>query len=229
MATLHLSPLTVLAVFSDMAYGSQAYLQELAEELKKQGVIDEQSKIHHASDLLSAVAEASHTTSQAFNTPPLSVEGLKQTLDETRAALKNIRPDQVLSEADIRHLWHQMRELARRENVDLLRLSGAITIESLGTLGSMSRGALSTVRVTNALMQRHIVDHYVHAMARIREEGIYRSLVATSEPYMHAVWENFASHKSTITEGLLSGKLAGSAWQAARRWLGKEASEVDPQ
>ena len=36
MATLHLSPMTVLAILSDLAYGSQAYLEELAVELKKE-------------------------------------------------------------------------------------------------------------------------------------------------------------------------------------------------
>jgi hypothetical protein len=227
LATLHLSPLTVLAVFSDVAYGSQTYLTELAEELKKQGIIDEQSKVHHASDLLSAVAAATQSTSQALNLPPLSVEGLKQTIEETRAAVKSIRPDQMLSEADIRGLWQQMRDLAKRENVDLLRLSGAVTIESLGTLGTISRGALSSVRVSGALVKRHIVDHYVQALGKIRDEGLYRSLADRSEPYLRAVWENFASQKTTITEDLLSGKLVGNSWRAVRRWLGKEPGPTE--
>ena len=150
LATLHLSPLTILAVFSDVAYGSQAYLEELAAELKRQGVIDENSKVHHAGDLLAAVAEASRTTAKAFDTPPLSVEGLKQTIDEARSAASGIRPADLLPEADIRRIWEQMRELAQREDVNLLTLSGAVTIQSLSTLGTLTRGALSTVRVTGA-------------------------------------------------------------------------------
>ena len=227
LATLHLSPLTILAVFSDVAYGSQAYLEELAVELKRQGVIDENSTVHHAGDLLAAVAEASRTTAKAFNTPPLSVEGLKQTIDEARAAAGGIRPADLLPEAEIRRMWGQMRELAERENVSLLTLSGAVTMQSLSSLGTLSRGALSTVRVTHALVDRHIVRHYADAIGRIRAAGLYGTLAETCEPYLTAVWENFSAAKSTITEDLLSGKLTGNAWSAARRWLGAGPREID--
>ena len=70
MATMHLSPLMFLAIFSDVAYGSQAYLQEVAEELKKEGIIDEKSTIHRVDDLLEAVAGMSETAATAFDTPP---------------------------------------------------------------------------------------------------------------------------------------------------------------
>ncbi len=211
LATLHLSPLTILAVFSDVAYGSQVYLEELAAELKRQGVIDENSRVHHASDLLAAVAEASRTTATAFNTPPLSVEGLKQTIDEARSAASGIRPAELLPEADIRRMWDQMRELAQREDVNLLTLSGAVTMQTLSTLGTLSRGALSGVRVTRALVDQHIVNHYSEALTRIRTAGLYSTLSQTCEPYLTAVWKNFSPTKSTITEELLSGKLTGSA------------------
>ena len=220
LATLHISPLTVLAVFSDMAYGSQVYLQELATELKRQGVIDEDSRVEHASDLLAAVATATRTTAKAFDTPPLSVEGLKQTIDEARAAASGIRPADLLPEADIRQLWEQMRELARRENVDLLALSGAVTIQSLSTLGTLSQGALSGVRVTGALVDKHIVRHYTEAVRRIQTAGLYSTLAQTCEPYLQAVWQNFSPSRATVTEDLLSGKLAGNLWNSARRWLG---------
>jgi len=62
LATLHISPLTLLAIVSDLAYGSKVYLEELAVELKRDGVIDESSTIHSASDLLSAVAERCNLT-----------------------------------------------------------------------------------------------------------------------------------------------------------------------
>ena len=87
LATLHLSPMLVLAVVSDVAYGSKAYLNELAEELEKRNVIDDAGAIQKADDLLEAVADASGRTATAFDTPPLSVEGLKETIRETRESL----------------------------------------------------------------------------------------------------------------------------------------------
>ena len=45
---------------------------------------------------------------------------------------------------------------------------------------------------------------------------------------MHVV-QNFSSHRPTITADVLSGKLAGSAWSAVRRWLGRGNGNESPQ
>ena len=82
LATLHLSPMLVLAVVSDVAYGSKAYLNELAEELEKRQVIDDAATIQKADDLLAAVADVSRRTATAFDTPPLSIDGTER--DDSR-------------------------------------------------------------------------------------------------------------------------------------------------
>ena len=65
-------------------------------------------------------------------------------------------------------------------------------------------------------------------MNRIRAAGLYGTLAETCEPYLTAVWENYSPTRSTITENLLSGKLAGSAWIAARRWLARGPTRRRP-
>jgi hypothetical protein len=223
LATLHLSPLTLLAIVSDLAYGSKVYLEELATELKRDGVIDENSTINSAGDLLAAVAETSSKTAAVFNTPPISVDGLRQTIEETRDSLNTINPRQILPEAEIRRLWTEMKQIADHEHIDLLQVSGAVTMQALSKAGTVSQGALSGVRVAGRLLDRHVVAHYSEAVARIRSVGVYRSLSETSGPYLAAVWENFSPKSSTVTEDLLSGKLVGAAWSTVRRWCGKPA------
>jgi hypothetical protein len=225
LATLHVSPLLLLAVVSDIAYGSQSYLQELSEELQRQDLIAPGSKIDHAGDLLSAVADATRTTSQAFDTPPLSLDGLRETIDQTRQAVLAIDPTKVLSPEEIRTLWEEMRAVATRENVDLLAVSGAVTLGALGKIGTVGRGALSGVRVAGQLFDRHVLDHYSQSLGTIRSAGLFPTLAETSQPYIDAVWQNFSSHKPTITAEVFSGRLAGKAWSAVGRWLGRESSE----
>ncbi len=220
LATLHLSPLVILAAVSDVAHGSQAYLKELSEELKNQGVIDRQSHIDHINDLLGAVSHATAKTGQAFDTPPLSIEALKQTIAETRAAIAG-GGQAVPSEAEVEKLWEQMREISDREGVDLLAVGGAATMQSLGKLDLLSRGALSTAKVAGNLIDRHVLDHYAHALAEIQQKGFYKSVAESSGPYIGAVWDNFHSSRSTITEDLLSGKLLGSGWRTVRGWLSR--------
>jgi hypothetical protein len=219
-ATLHLSPILLLAVVSDVAYGSQTYLKELSEDLKRQGVIDPNSTIDHVDDLLEAVAHTAGTTSLAFNTPPLSVDGLKETIQQTRAAIGSIDPAQVLPQAEVKRLWDEIHQIAAGQGVHPLTMSAAMTLYSLDKIGSLGRGALSTVKAAGTFLDRHVIDHYRTALADIRERGIYASLARTSKPYIRAVWENFSTDKSTITEDVLSGKLIGQAWGAVRRWLG---------
>ena len=226
LATIHLSPLMLLAIVSDVAYGSQAYLQELGQELKNQGVIDQDSTIDHVDDLLEAVAGAAKTTATAFDTPPLSVEGLKQTIDDTREAVKTIDPVKVIPQAEVKRMWEEIHETATREGVNPLAISSAMTLYSLGKIGMVGRGALSTVKAAGRLFDRHVIDHYADALNDVREKGIYASLAATSEPYIEAVWQNFSTSKTTITEDVLSGRLIGKAWNAARRWLGGSAEQA---
>jgi hypothetical protein len=222
LATLHISPLMLLAAVSDLAYGSQVYLKELADELKAQGVIDEGTTIHHVNDLLNAVSDASAATGNVFNTPPLSADALRQTIDETVAAIRASDSQQVPEQAEVDRMWEEMREISRKEGVSMLAVSGAATMHSLGKFATLGRGALSTVKVAGSLFERHVLEHYSHALHDIRQRGLYQSLAETCQLYIAAVWENFQTDRSTITEDMLSGKLLGNTWRAVRRWLGKE-------
>jgi hypothetical protein len=226
LATFHLSPLMLLAVVSDVAYGSQAYLQELAEELKEQGVIDENSTIDKVDDLLAAVAKTAETTATAFDTPPLSVDGLKQTIDETRAAVAAVDPTSVIPQAEVQRMWTEIHETAVSEGVNPFAISSAMTLYSLDKVATVGRGALSTVKAAGTLFDRHVIDHYSTALVDIREKGLYASLQESAGPYIDAVWTNFSSDKDTITEDMLSGRLICKAWGKVCGWVSKKK---DPQ
>ncbi len=233
LATLHLSPMLLLAIVSDVAYGSTKYLHELTDQLKEQGVIAENSTIDHAGDLLGAISEASGVAASAFDTPPLSVDGIRATIADTTAAIGRIDPTQVIPEAEISRIWTEMNDLAQREDVGLLQLSGAMSLYSLHRMGTIAQGALSTVTVAGSLLDEHVLGHYRDALGDIKQRGIYASLVETSEPYIDAVWYNFSSDRQTITEDLVSGKLVGRVYRGVRRWLGcgdpPEETDVKPR
>ncbi len=212
LLTFHVSPLTVLAVLSDVAYGSNAFLRELAAELKQQGLIDETSTIHHVDDLLDAVAKTSGNTASAFDTPPLSVDGLRATIEEARSSVTRLDPTKLIPQAEIGRMWHEMTEIARREHVGLLAISGAMTMHAFGKVTGLGRGVLSTVTVAGNLFERHILGHYSAALCDLQEKGFYRTLAEVAGPYTQAVWNNFASTRGTVTEDVASGRFFGRAW-----------------
>lgn len=230
MATLHLSPLAVLAIVSDVAYGSQEYLKELAAELKKEGVIAEHSTIDSTADLLAAIGNTAGKSADAFDTPPISVEGLRETIQQTRDAVAGVDPARVVPMAEIDRTWQEMRSMAEREGVSLFGLSSAVTLFTLNRVQTAARGALSTIRVSGNLFDRHIVEHYRSGLSEIREQGIWQSLSNNSRPYVDAVWTNFRADQATITEDLVSGKLISSAWNGVLGWFSGTSREspADP-
>ncbi|WP_164103767.1 hypothetical protein [Candidatus Laterigemmans baculatus] len=219
MSTLHLSPVTVLAIFSDLAYGSGHLLKELTVELKKQGIIDQESTVDHVSDFVTALSEASGQTVQSLDCPPINVAGLQQTIEQTRQALGRIDPAQLLPQSEINRLWAEMEATANEAEVGLLDVSATMTMFAMNRLSLATRGALSSVTVAGNLFDQHVLQHYIDGLAAIHAEGLYATLRTASSPYVEAVWRNYEAERETWTEELLSGRLAGRTWTTVWNWL----------
>ena len=220
---LHVSPMTVLAIVSDIAYGSQTYLKEVADELKQQGVIDENSTIDHASDLLAAVNESSSKAADAMLAPPLSITGLAKTIEEVTVAA-NHDVTNVIPRGEVDRLWREMHELANREGRDVFEISSAMTMFAMNKVGTLGKGALSTITVAGNMFDRHILEHYSRALVEINHKGFYTVLAESSGPYVAAMWQNFSSEKETLTEDVLSGRLFGRTIKAVGGWLNRETA-----
>lgn len=234
LATLHMSPMLLLAVVGDVAFGSRAYLKELAEDLETRGVIEDAAAIGQADDLLDAVAATSHKTAQALDTPPMSVEGLRETIRETRESIAEIDPSKVLPRAELDRLWEGIRASARRQGMSPLDVAGLMALGSLSRgagpsrspaegsierLGKLGTGTLSTVRVAGRMFDRHVLDHYRSVLADIDRNGFYPTLASVSRPYVDALWRNFATDRPTLTEGFLRSGGPSRTWNRVRRWV----------
>jgi len=225
LATLHVSPMWFMAIVSDVAYGSKAYVLELAKELEAQGLIDDTSTIHHIDDVLEAVQDASGETASLFDTPPLSVDQLKDSVEKTRRAIGSADYSRVLPQSELTQYWDEMRAISEKENVSLLGVSGALTMHTLGKVSTVSHGAITSVQVVGGLFSRHVVGHYVESLKALSERGIYETLNDVSEPYVNAVWSNFARDKSTWTEEIVSGRAVTKAYDAVADWMGGGAKD----
>jgi len=219
LATLHVSPVWFMAIFSDVAYGSKTYVRELAQALEQQGLISDSSTIHHVDDILEAVQDASGQAANLFDTPPLSVDQLRDTLNKTRSALASADYKRILPEAELNEFWNDMRSVAEQENQSLLGVSGAITMQMLDRVSTVSRGALTGVQVVGGLFSRHVVGHYTGSLRDLREKGFYQTLQEVSGPYSQAIWLNFQPENSTLTEELVTGRAIGKAVRSFRSWL----------
>ena len=220
MATLHVSPMTILAVMSDVAYGSNVYLKQLGEELKREGVIDPESTIDQAADLLEAIGSASGKAADRFDRPPLSLEGLQETIEEAQESVGTLDPTKIIPQAETSRMWNEMQQMADAQDVDILDVSSAMTMYTLNQVATVSKGALTTIRVTGKLLDEHLFDHYWQGLQRINDEGIWQIFATSSQPYIEAVWMNFSADKETITEDIVSGRFLSRTWIGFADWLG---------
>ena len=218
-ATLHLSPMTVLAVFNDVAYGSTVYLNKLTEELKREGVIDDTSTIHHASDLIEAMRSSSARAGGALEAPPISVDAMQQTIAEISQEITKVNPRSLLPQAEIERMWKEMEAAATEADASLWDVSATMTMFAMNRVTLTTRGALSSVRVAGNLLDEHLVQHYFSALIEIQEQGLYETLSTASSPYVEAVWQNFETERETWTVEILTGRLFGKAWTQAREWF----------
>jgi hypothetical protein len=160
--------------------------------------------------------------------PPLSVDGLRQTIEQTTAAVRKIDPTQLIPQHEIETMWKDMQAAATRENVSVFDIGSTMTLYSLNQLGSISLGALSSVKVAGNLLDRHILDHYRQSLNEIRDRGFYQTLAESSKPYTSAVWENFHADRTTWTEDLLDGTMFGKAWTGLRNWFTPAQPDSNP-
>lgn len=218
-ATLHLSPLTVLAVLGDVAYGSSHYLKRLSEELKREGIIDETSSIDHVSDLVEALEKTGTRASSMANAPPLSIDAMTQTLSQLSAEVQNIDPTKLIPQQELVRIWNEMETAAGEADVGIWDVSTTMTLFAIDRLSLSTRGALSTVRVAGSLLDEHILSHYSDALIEISEAGFYETLAKASEPYLEAAWHNFDATRETWTEELITGRMPKKFWRRCWDWV----------
>lgn len=224
-ATLHLSPMTVLAVFNDIAYGSGHYLKQLSDELKREGIIDSESSIDHVSDLIDALRSTSGRAADVVDTPPISIDGLTETITQLREEIAKVDPIKLVPQSEIQRLWGEMEDAATKADVGLWDVSTTMTMFAMNRVSLTTRGALSTITVAGNMFDEHIISHYSDALDEIGEHGLYATLSDASTPYLEAVWENFSDDRETWTEELVTGRMFEKAWDSVRGWWRGEPTE----
>jgi hypothetical protein len=225
LATLHVSPLWILAIVSDTAYGTKTYLNELAAELQKQGLIDDSSTIHKVDDLFNAVKEASGKAASNFDQPPLSLDELRTSIEQTRKALNEVDPTLLIPESEIGRFWNDMKQLAKQENVSLLGVSGAVAMQTVESIRNVSHGTLTGLFVAGKIINRNIFGHYANALSQIHQQGIWESVRETYGPYVDLAWGNFVSSRKTWTEQVLNPGRFEKCWSAIKRMFGGKSDK----
>ena len=200
------SPLWVLAIAGDAAGGSKVYLNRLTENLKENGLMDEDAQPTELVDVLEAAQAASRKGAGAVDTPPLSREELSEVANELKASYGQAfkKTGNLMPELD--GIYDNMTQLASRDNISVERLSGIMTVDAI------SRGKKSGHKVVVAgqtgaqLFDEKILDSYRKTLAGVSEQGADNYVRDHFQPFLKSAKSHFDSSRMTWTEKKLKGK-----------------------
>lgn len=212
LATFPISPLTVMAVFSEVAYGWKGHVQQLGTRLKEQRIIARSTPIDDTAQLLAALESALGSASAIFDKPLISIDGLNRTIRETQTAVTQAEPTKLWSLAEMDQLQRQMELAARLENASIWDVSATVSMVALNHIQAVGRSGLVTLEIQGNIFQHHIIDHYWEGLRAIERHGILNTLSQASQPFVETLWNNYAMDQKSWTEQLLSGELLKWGW-----------------
>jgi hypothetical protein len=215
--TLHLSPLWLLAILSDVAFGARTYLHALVKELKSSGVIAKTTTIESVDDLLGTLQRMSGTMTDKLDAPPLTLLELKRSVEQLREESANVDLARLIPADELDRLWRDIHDTAAREGCTVFEVSSAMGMMMLERIAQVGQGAFGSIRVGFDLLRDNVLEYYAASLARIRQKGYYTALAETYEPYLRSLRLLFEPSTPSITEEALTGRLWRRFWQWLRR------------
>ena len=175
------SPLWLLAGASDVLHGTRVYLDELVAELKRAGVLAQESGFETVDDVLGALEGTSGGAARLIDIPPLALSELKVTLAELRGGAGSLPSGEELA-----RLFRGLRNEAARERRSLLEVSTGI--------------GLAFVVSARSVGSRHVAVPYQEDWQPLRDEGFAAYLRRVSGPYSRAIGDHFDPSQPSLTE-----------------------------
>jgi hypothetical protein len=175
------SPLWLLAGASDVLHGTRVYLDELVGELKRAGVLAEETQVDSVDDLLGAIEGVSGGTARMIDIPPLALSEIRQSLTELRDDTGSLPAPEELAQ-----LFAGLRNEAARERRSLLEVSTGV--------------GLAFVVSARSVGNRHVTVPYREDWQPLRDEGFGAYLRRVSGPYGRAVAKQLTPENASLTE-----------------------------
>jgi hypothetical protein len=204
--SIHLSPLWVFALASDVADGSKEYLGRLVKELKESKVLDENTDVKNVDELLDAVASAGKHSAQVFDLPPVNTEQITKLREQITSGYARVFQGATNLLPRMDDLWKKMEGLAMRDNVAMESVVGLMTVDLGRTAGRTVDAAFAVGNVTADLISEKILQSYGETIDRMQRQGVVSCMEEAAKPYLQAISGHLSTDKQSWTEWAL-GKL----------------------
>lgn len=198
------SPVWVLAALADVAGFGRQLIPEIAESLKKEGLLAQDGSFATMEQLLAGLERSSGQLAETVNTPPLDVAGLREEWGKFVTEARQLPTPQLPSASDVTRVWQDLRATAEREQRSVFEVSSLLAVSAVGELPErarvLSKAAAIVLRHGGAAVSNALLEHYRQSLAEMREVGYLRYGARQLSPYAQAAIGAFSPARSTLTE-----------------------------
>jgi hypothetical protein len=212
LAVFHVSPLWVVAIFSDIAYGARSYLNALGEELRRTGVIAPDARFEGVDGLLAALGKVSGTVADGLDTPPVTIAELEKMVRSLREESARVDLKALVPQEGLEKIWKGIEEAAAAEGRSPFEISNALAVMVFAQISRLGMGAVGSVKVGLDLLHDNVIDYYLDSLAQLHEKGYYGAVADAAGPYVEGLRLLFDPSRETYTEKVLTGKLFALIW-----------------
>ena len=198
------SPVWVLAALADVAGFGRQLIPEIAESLRKEGLLAENDSFTTMEQLLGGLERSSAHLAETVNAPPLDVASLRKEWDKFVGEARRLPAPQLPSPAAVTQLWQDLRATAERERRSVFEVSSLLAVSAVSQLPErarvLSKSAAVVLRHGGSAVSNALLEHYRQALDSMREIGFLRYGVRQLTPYTHAALGAFHPTRATLTE-----------------------------
>lgn len=207
LLTFRASPVWVLAALADLCGFGRQLIPEIADELKKAGLLDQGQSFATMEQLLGGLERSAAQLAETVNVPPLDVAQLRAEWSKLVAEVKQLPAPQLPSRASVRRVWSELRAEATAQERSVFVLSSLLAISAVGELPQralvLSRSAGIALRHGGMVVADSLLAHYRDALKEIRSTGAVNYAMRQLAPYGRAALAAFHPGRKTLTGELL--------------------------
>jgi hypothetical protein len=210
LLTFRASPVWVLAALADVCGFGRHLIPEIADELKKAGLLDHAQSFATMEQLLGGLERSAAQLAETVNVPPLDVAGLRAEWTKLVTEVKRLPAPQLPTRASVRRVWGELRAEAAAQERSVFVLSSLLAISAIGELPQrallLSRSAAIALGHSGTVVADALLKHYRDALKEIRSTGVATYAVRQLAPYGRAALAAFHPSRETLTAKLLGRK-----------------------
>lgn len=197
------SPVWILAALADISGAGRQIVQEIAEAMKEEGLLDREAKFQNVDQILDGLESTAGWAAGVVNLPPMDVAGLRREWDAFRRSVSRIPPRNLPSADRVRQQWEELKKEAAAQSRSVFQLSSIMAVAAISrtpeTLLRLARAANRAVWRTGQLFGGSVLEHYSQTLREISERGHAAYWGEAFRPYLRAAAGQFSPKHRSLT------------------------------